>query len=598
MTKELTNSSESFYFTLNGKIIWSKGSNLVPLHAFESGVTKQVIDRIIWSAKEANLNTLRVWGGGRYLSKEFYDACDEVGIIIWQEFMFACGTYPTDLSFIKEVAEEVLQQAIRLSEHASVGLFGFNNENEDSFEWFDETIENSKLYATDYVHLFIDVVRWVFLEVLPTTSYVDTSPSNGIYKNRDIYTKRWGPVSDTNYGDIHIYGYDSNLFKDEFYPKAKFVSEFGFMSFPSFAAYSKTVDRQSLDDPLPMIKYRTRKMDGIDKITNQFMTHFAIQKCVRGIAKSNRAVPTWDNFQDFIYLSQLQQGLIYRQAASVWRQQVAPNNTMGFLYWQLNDVWAGPSWSTLNVDGSWKLSHNLVKGFFAPITYFVRRHIDSGTISVYVSNHLTHEVLVRVTVTLIPYRGSSESAVWTVFDDGSVKVPAWGYISVVSFNLKDMGIELNKNFIQVSLSKSGDNQESTGFNPMKQEFLMTEAKDAQFAHSQENIEVQVDDISLGTHTNCPNKNYSPITIRLHAQGGPALYTALESQDNVIFLDNAVTVLPWEELDISACLGPNQNVQHLKDRIRITWLQKAMWHVFCKAVPDKHLITSAKDIHSH
>ena len=158
LVQENLSDGESFYVRLNGKDMYLRGANVVPLHLFEEQVDAKRIHMLIKAAKDANMNAIRVWGGGRYLPDLFYRECDREGILLWHDLMFACAMYPTDQDMLKEVAMEVHQQVIRLSQFASVTLFGFNNEAEASFEWFDETLRNPGIYIADYLSLYISVI--------------------------------------------------------------------------------------------------------------------------------------------------------------------------------------------------------------------------------------------------------------------------------------------------------------------------------------------------------------------------------------------------------------------------------------------------------
>jgi beta-mannosidase len=222
-----------FYFRVNNVPIFAKGANFIPIDLFENRVTSEDRDYIIKTAMNSNYNMIRVWGGGVYQPTEFYDACDRNGLMIWQEFMFACATYPRDQNFLHEVALEVQETALRLASHPSIFVFGGNNENEVGLEWYQESRDNRDLYVADYVKLYGDTVFGTLQKVLGTNFYqsenlwVDSSPSNGLL-SVEPYVKRWTRASTEAAGDMHFYDYSMDCELDGNFPKARFASEYGF----------------------------------------------------------------------------------------------------------------------------------------------------------------------------------------------------------------------------------------------------------------------------------------------------------------------------------------------------------------------------------
>eukprot|EP00854_Cymbomonas_tetramitiformis_P005921 gene5921-7123_t len=220
---------ESFFFRVNGVDIFAKGSNIIPISVFTGAVTDEEMEWLLDSAVAANMNMLRVWGGGLYQPDSFYDMCDRKGLMIWQEFMFACAMYPTDNAFLASVSVEVTQQVRRLGTHPSVVVWGGNNENEAALTWFSETKSNPPRYDVDFTRLYIDTIWATLRRLLPEEPpvFVDSSPSNGILSEAP-YTKRWGSVSDWNFGDVHFYDYTKDCELESTFPRSRFVSEFGY----------------------------------------------------------------------------------------------------------------------------------------------------------------------------------------------------------------------------------------------------------------------------------------------------------------------------------------------------------------------------------
>lgn len=194
----------SFYFCVNGIPIFAKGSNFIPASIFpELGAKEDTIRHLLLSAKETHMNMLRVWGGGVYESKLFYDLADEYGIMIWQDFMFACAMYPTSDSFLRSVKEEVLQNVMRLKNHPSIVLWAANNENEAALHgnWYGTG--STQVYKEDYLKLYVNLLKTEVKKLDPIRAFVVSSPGNGAYEETYNYTGM-NPYSNL-YGDGNIY---------------------------------------------------------------------------------------------------------------------------------------------------------------------------------------------------------------------------------------------------------------------------------------------------------------------------------------------------------------------------------------------------------
>ena len=180
--------SETFYFRVNGVPIFAKGANYIPPHVFHSRAPALAL-LAMRNAAAAHMNMVRVWGGGAYPPDAFFDAADELGILVWQEFMAACALYPRDANFLELCRREVKYQAARVGAHSSLAIWGGNNELEPAFSWFPESRANEKLFAVDYAALFIDVVHKTLQEVHPGVAFIDSSPTN-CSLSEEPYVKR------------------------------------------------------------------------------------------------------------------------------------------------------------------------------------------------------------------------------------------------------------------------------------------------------------------------------------------------------------------------------------------------------------------------
>jgi beta-mannosidase len=331
---------ESFYFELNGKMVYMKGANYVPQHSFQNKVTNRQYKKLLSDVVASNMNMLRVWGGGIYENDIFYELCDTKGILIWQDFMFACAMYPGDIEFLANIQEEAKQQVKRLRNHPSIALWCGNNENTEGWKrwgWQNNRTEKEKVEIwNDYLAVFDTILPNVVAE-FSDTDYWETSPKHG----------RGNPTYKTE-GDAHDWwvwhdGYPFEHFENNV---PRFMSEFGFQSFPSFET----------------INY-INQTDTVNLNTKAMKSH---QKHARGsqlIAEyMERAYNLPKNDEDYVYISQLLQarGVVMGIEA---HRRAKPTN-MGTLYWQLNDCWPAISWSSIDYFGNWKALQYKAKNAF------------------------------------------------------------------------------------------------------------------------------------------------------------------------------------------------------------------------------------------
>jgi len=335
---------QGFFFRVNGEPVFAKGANWIPADALDSRITRKILKNLLTSARDANMNMIRVWGGGIYEHDDFYDLCDELGIMVWQDFMFACALYPATRGFLAEVTEEVRCQVRRLMSHACIVLWCGNNENEQALEWYEESRENRDRYVVDYSRLYIDTIGGVLAKEDPSRTYWPCSPSNGI--------QEWGDPQDTTRGDVHYWGvwHGGKPFSDYLSICPRFSSEFGFQSFPSIETLSPVIAEEDHSVTSPVMEFRQRSPKQGNKA---ILTHMA------------RQFRMPEGFENFLYLSQVLQALSIKTACEHWRR-LRPL-CMGTLYWQLNDIWQGPSWSSLEYGGRWKLLHYLARRFYHPV---------------------------------------------------------------------------------------------------------------------------------------------------------------------------------------------------------------------------------------
>lgn len=352
---------ESFHFECNGVPFFAKGSNWIPADTFVTRLTKDDYARLLMAAKDTHQNMLRVWGGGIYEPDIFYDLCDQLGITVWQDFMFACATYPVfDDDFMVNVHEEAIQQIKRLRNHASLALWCGNNELEQGLvakEWTETTMS-----WEDYGRLFDEMLPSLVAEMDPQTDYWPGSPHSPQGDRHDWNNPQWG--------DAHIWDVWHGLEPFEFYRTCmhRFNSEFGFQSFPE----PRTVDTYTIPSDhsinSPVMEHHQRSGNGNAAIIHYLLDWFRL--------------PT--NFNHQLFLSQILQGMAIKYAVEHWRRTMPRG--MGTLYWQLNDCWPVASWASIDYFGRWKALHYMARNFFAPLLISGEEDWENGWVEVHITN--------------------------------------------------------------------------------------------------------------------------------------------------------------------------------------------------------------------
>ncbi|MFI3299147.1 MAG: glycoside hydrolase family 2 TIM barrel-domain containing protein [Rikenellaceae bacterium] len=348
----------NFYFKVNGEPVFAKGANYIPQDVFTPRVTRQKYEEFIKTCVESNYNMIRVWGGGIYEEDYFYELCDKYGIMVWQDFMFACALYPWDNKFLENVTQEVIDNVERLRNHPSIAIWCGNNEiTELWYHWGYQSLYGWNQATQDVVYAGM---RKLFYDVIPTAlAKLDTSrfyhPSSPLYG-------RGNPKSQLM-GDVHYWGvfHDEepfSMYKDK---PGRFSNEYGFQSLACYDTYREYFTPEDM-------KLYSRAM----------VVHQKNAKGYRVIEEyMSRDLPLLkDDFRTYVYLSQLIQAEGIKIAMEGHRQKRPW--TMGSLYWQVNDCWPVTSWSSLDSEGRYKALQYYAKNSFAP-TALSFEAIDSTT---------------------------------------------------------------------------------------------------------------------------------------------------------------------------------------------------------------------------
>ncbi|MCL4507406.1 MAG: glycoside hydrolase family 2 protein [Chloroflexi bacterium] len=355
---------ESFQFVVNGAPFFAKGGNWIPADTFANAVSDERYRDLLMSVKNANMNMLRVWGGGIYEQDVFYGLCDELGICIWHDFMFACSTYPGfDQQFLDNVRAEAVDNVRRLRHHPSIALWCGNNEMEQGLvgpAWTERTMS-----WDDYGKLFDQLLPEVTRELDPQRSYWPSSPHTPVDNRADF--------NNPNSGDAHLWDVWHGRKPFEWYRTCthRFNSEFGFQSFPeprTVRGYAEPEDRN--------VTTYVMELHQRSGIGNAVIMHYMLDWF---------RLPS--SFDMTLHLSQMLQGMAMKYAVEHWRR--AMPRGMGTLYWQINDCWPVASWSSIDYHGRWKALHYMAKQFYAPVLVSALEDAATGRLEI----HLTNDAL-------------------------------------------------------------------------------------------------------------------------------------------------------------------------------------------------------------
>ena len=339
----------SLVVRVNNRRLFMKGANWIPCDALERRQTPERYRALLQSARAANMNMIRVWGGGQYEKDVFYDTCDELGLLVWHDLMHACAVYPADAAFLRDIDAELAHQLRRLKDHACIALWCGDNECLGAINWFDEIRADADFYRAAWVARSQRQGELV-ARYDPARTYWPSSPCCGPGDFGDAW-------KDDSKGDMHQWDvwHENAPFEKYCDYRPRFCSEFGYQSFSSPA-----VAATFSDGPGPDFEWHQKNVGGNRRIRETMLRYF-------GRAK---------DFASELILSQFQQAMAIQTAVEAWRADMP--RCMGTLYWQLNDNWPVASWSSLEYGGKWKPLHYAAKRFYAPVAVVVR---PDGTIT-------------------------------------------------------------------------------------------------------------------------------------------------------------------------------------------------------------------------
>jgi beta-mannosidase len=481
----------SFYFKLNGKPVFMKGANVVPPDSFLPRVSDATYFSLVDNAKKANMNMLRVWGGGVYFDDAFYEACDANGILVWQDFMFACSMYPGDEKFVENVKQEVIDNVNRLQNHPSIAIWCGNNENDEGWHnwgWqkqFNYSKADSTQIWNDYKKVFHEMIPQTLDSLLPKEKniYWSSSPSKG-----------WGRKESLTQGDVHYWGVWWGKESFEMYEKkvGRFVSEYGFQGMPNLETLQKVMNKEDLNFTSEAFKNHQKHPTGFETINEYMARDYVVPK----------------DFDDGAYVSQLLQARGMKIAIEAHRR--AKPNCMGTLFWQLNDCWPVTSWSSIDYYGNWKAFHYQAKRSFENLLLSVVEENDKY--SVFLVNDDFENFSGKLELELLSFDGKSlwkTSNEISVRENSSTNVYEIPKADLMSFDLKQTVLKVV-------------------FNNVKSNFFFAKPKDLKL--QKPNIQLRnIDDVTIEISTDVLAKN-----------------VFLSSENDTFFEDNYFDLLPNEK----------------------------------------------------
>ena len=418
---------QQFYFILNGIPVFARGANWVPAEYFNGSNNKNKYLDLLTLAKDANFNMLRVWGGGIYENDEFYEICDSLGIMVWQDFMFSCAMYPLDDETIENINEEVKYQVKRLTNHPSIVMWCGNNEISNAwFDWgwqkeFSISSEDSLEIWNDYDNLFHRILPKTIAEIDKSRTYIPSSPYYG-----------WGHKESLAYGDSHYWGvwWGMEDFDSYYENTGRFMSEYGFQSFPSMSSLRKFIPEDSLFLYSTSLKAHQKHPFGFDAI-DKYM---------------EKTFPIPENIEDYVYLSQVLQAEGLQKAFD--SHLSSRPYCMGSLFWQFNDCWPAISWSAVDYYNQPKALYYYAKRSFRNIHASIKT--TENKIEFFVTNQNNITINSKIVCNIKTFEGETLHA-----DSLNIMLDLLRTTDVNFYHTPDTVILNNKNssYIEIIISE-------------------------------------------------------------------------------------------------------------------------------------------------
>lgn len=440
---------ETFRFILNGVPVFAKGANFIPGDSLPTRFTRDKIEYLLDTALYSNMNMIRVWGGGYYESDDFYALCDKKGILVWQDFMFACQAYPFfDETFLANVKKEIEYNIKRLRHHASLALWCGNNEIETmSMGWI-----NFPKYIKWTEKFFHNILPEEVRKYDEDTPFIPGSPCG---------TGHMKEVDSDNYGDIHLWAVWHGLQNMKYYRKrmTRFCSEFGFESLPDIKTIRTFAEKEDYDIHSPVFTAHQKCNSGNDKMLYYIASRFRLPK----------------KFEDLVYLSQVTQLECISDATEHWRRNKGRCN--GSIYWQFNDCWGVCSWSSMDFYGNYKALQYRAKHFNAPVSVSIED--KDGKVRLHILNDRPKKQNLTLKCKIFDFEIGIIQEKSRDFEVGALE--NYECFTIYEKQLKNKKLDLSRIGVKAELYKNGKliNEKTYLFKPEKElqlkkpEFTMT-----------------------------------------------------------------------------------------------------------------------------
>jgi beta-mannosidase len=431
---------KSFEFVVNGISVFGKGADVIPFDSFPNRVTPEIHRNILQAARDAHMNMVREWGGGYYESDDFYDICDELGIMVWQEFMFGGDMIPGDVAFQENVRQEAIDQIKRLRDHPSIVIWCGNNEVETGWwHWGDRQEFKASISPDtrdrvwqDYVIMFADILKSAVTQYADPVPYWPSSPSADFEEIPD----------NQHNGDMHYWQvwHAQAPASDYTLQFPRFMTEYGFQSFPEMRTIEAFAKPEDFDIRSTVMQAHQKNKGGNERILTYMLREYRQPK----------------DFASYVYLSQVQQAEIIKIGAEHLRRQRP--RTMGSLYWQLNDCWPVASWASIDYYGRWKALHYYARRFYDDVLISPFLHDDK--VDVYVVSDKLQALSGTIHMRLLDFSGNSlleqtkevqvpaqSSAIYFTVDKTALGAKGDPHRTFLVFDLEVAGKKVSRNLI-------------------------------------------------------------------------------------------------------------------------------------------------------
>ncbi|WP_318626701.1 beta-mannosidase [Paenibacillus polymyxa] len=442
LVRERDAAGESFYFELNGIPVFAKGANHIPNDSFVTEVTMERYRYEIASAAASNMNMLRVWGGGIYEQDVFYELCDEYGLLVWQDFMFACSMYPGDEDFIDNVAQEAEDNIKRLRNHPCISLWCGNNEIDSAWAHYEEnggwgwkknyTPEQRERLWDDYEMLFHRILPEAVCTWSAQTAYWPSSPLIDLTRDRNQHAHRSSTA-----GDVHYWGvwHASEPFENYHVHVGRFMSEYGFQSFPEYKSVRTYAEEKDLELESAVMLAHQKNGAG-NRLIKEYMERYMREP---------------KDFTGFLPMSQILQAEAMKAAIEAHRRHKP--YCMGTLYWQMNDCWPVASWSSMDYFGRWKALQYTAKRSFADVLLSAT-DTEQGNKALHLVNDTLEPISGTLRLTLLHIRSSQAVREENV----KVKQPAGGagIVHILPIDKWLSGLNRAEHMLVARLTQNGE----------------------------------------------------------------------------------------------------------------------------------------------